>query len=64
MQRLEVSVAVRPLYGSLGVEGLIVVIIKVTDDDISPLLHNHINLINTNIHSNENLMMNAIGRNM
>jgi len=43
---------------------LIVVITKTTDDEISPSLHNRINLINTNILSGENLMMARIGRNM
>jgi len=43
---------------------LIVVIINTTDDEISPSLHNRINLINTNNISDENLMMAGIGRNM
>jgi hypothetical protein len=43
---------------------LIVAIIKTTDDEISPSLQNHINLINTNTLSDENLMMAGIGRNM
>ena len=45
-------------------KGLILVIIKTTDDEISPSLHNHINLINTNTLSDVNLMMAGIGRNM
>jgi len=40
------------------------VTIKTTDDEISPSLHNHINLINTNTLSEENMMMAGIGRNM
>jgi len=40
---------------------LIVVIIKTTDDEISPSLHNRINLINTNTLSDENLKMAGIG---
>jgi len=40
------------------------VIIKTIDDEISPSLHNRINLINTNTLSGENLMMAGIGRNM
>jgi len=40
---------------------LIVVIIKITDDEISPSLHNSINLINTNILSDLNLIMAGIG---
>ena len=43
---------------------LIVVIIKTTDDEISPSLHNRINLINTNTLLDENMMMAGIGRNM
>ena len=43
---------------------LIVVIIKTRDDEISPSLHNCINLINTNSLSEEKLMMAGIGRNM
>jgi len=43
---------------------LILAIIKTTDDEISPSLHNRINLINTNTLSDENLMMAGIGRNM
>jgi len=43
---------------------LIVVIMKATDDEISPSLHNRINLTNTNTLSDENLMMAGIGRNM
>ena len=43
---------------------LIVVIIKTTDDEISPSLHNRINLINTNTLSDENLMMAGVDRNM
>ena len=43
---------------------LIVVIITTIDYEISLLLHNHINLINTNTLSGENLMMARIGRNM
>jgi len=43
---------------------LILVTIKPTDDDISPSLHNRINLINTNTLSDENLMIAEIGRNM
>jgi len=42
---------------------LIVVIIKTTDDKISPSLHNRINLINTNTLTDENLMA-GIRRNM
>jgi len=42
---------------------LIVVIIKTTHDEISPSLHNRINLINNTL-SDENLMMAGIGRNM
>jgi len=42
---------------------LIAVIIKTTDDEISPSLHNRINLINTNTLWDENLMMAGIGRN-
>jgi len=34
------------------------------DDEISPSLHNRINLINTNTLSDENLMTAGIGRNM
>jgi len=34
------------------------------DGEISPSLHNRINLINTNTRSDENLMMAGIGRNM
>jgi len=64
MQHLKVSGAVRPLLSSLGIKGLTVVITKTTDDEISPSLHNHINLINTNTFSDENLMMAGIGRNM
>ena len=40
---------------------LIVAITTTTDDEISPLLHNHINPINTNTLSDENLMMARIG---
>jgi len=40
-----------------------VVITKTTDDEISPSLHNRINLINTDTISDENLMMAGIGRN-
>jgi len=43
---------------------LIVVITKTTDDDISPSLHNRINLIYTNTLLDEILMMAGIGRNM
>jgi len=43
---------------------LIVVIIKTSHDEISPSLHNRINLINTKTLSDENLMMAGIGRNM
>jgi len=43
---------------------LITVIIKTTDDEISPSLHNRINLKNINTLSDENLMMAGIGRNM
>ena len=43
---------------------LIVAIIKTTDDEISPSLHIHIDLVNTNAVSDENLMMAGIGRNM
>jgi len=43
---------------------LIVVITKTTDDEISPSLHNRINLINTNILLDENLMMAGIRRKM
>jgi len=43
---------------------LIVVIIKTTDDEISPSLHSRIDLINTDTLSEENLMMAGIGRNM
>ena len=39
-------------------------IIKTIDDEISPSLHNRINLINTNILSDENLMMVGLGRNV
>jgi len=42
----------------------IVVTTKTTDDEISPWFHNHINLINTNNLSDENLMIPGIGRNM
>jgi len=42
----------------------IVVIIKTTYDEISPSLHNRINLINTNTLLDENLMMTGIGQNM
>ena len=44
-----------------GAKGLI---IKTTDDDISPSLHNRIDLINTDTFSDENLMMAGLGRNM
>jgi len=44
--------------------GVVVGITKTTGDEISPSLHNHINLINTNTLSDENLMMAGIGRNM
>jgi len=44
--------------------GFTVVITKTTDDEISPSLHNHINLINTNTLSDENLMMAGTGRNV
>jgi len=40
------------------------IITKPTDDEISPSLRNHINLINTNTFSDESLMMAGIGRNM
>jgi len=43
---------------------LIVVTIKTTNVEISPSLYNHINLINTNTLSDENLMMAGIGQNM
>jgi hypothetical protein len=43
---------------------LIVVIIKPTDDVISPSLYNSINILNTNTLSDVNLMMAGIGRNM
>jgi len=43
---------------------LIVVITKTTEDEISPSLHNRINVINSNSLSDENLMMAGIGRNM
>ena len=49
--------------GSVITGLIIVVIIKTTDDEISPSLHNRINLINTNTLSDENLMMAGIGRN-
>ena len=42
----------------------IIVIIKTTDDEISPSLHNRIDLINTDTLSDENLMMAGLGRNM
>jgi len=40
---------------------VIAVITKTTDDEISPSLHNRINLINTNTLSDENLMMAGTG---
>jgi len=43
---------------------LIVVIIKSTDEEISPSLHYRTNLINTNTLSDVNLMMTGVGRNM
>ena len=42
----------------------IIVIIKTTDDEISPSLHNRIDLINTDTLSDENLTMALLGRNM
>jgi len=43
---------------------LILVVIKTTDDEISPQLRNRMNHINTNTLSDVNLMMARIGRNM
>ena len=43
---------------------IIIIIINTTYDDISPSLHNRINLINTNTLSDENLMKARLGRNM
>jgi len=43
---------------------LIVVTIKTTDDEISPALHNRINLVNTNTLLDKNLMMARISQNM
>ena len=43
---------------------LIVAIIKTTDDEISPSLHNHIDPVNTDTLLDENLMMAGTGRNM
>ena len=43
---------------------LVVVIIKTTDDEISPSLHSRIDLVNTDTLSDETLMMAGIGRNM
>ena len=42
----------------------IIVIIKNADDEISPSLHNCIDLINTVTLSDENLMMDGLARNM
>jgi len=42
----------------------IIVIIKPTDDEISPSLHNRIDFVNTDTLSDENLMMAGLGRNM
>ena len=42
----------------------IIVIIKTTDYEISPSLHNHIDLINTDNLSDEKMMMAGLGRNM
>jgi len=56
--------SVLKLKKNSGSKRLIVVIIKTTDDEISPSLHNHINLINTNTLSDVNLMIAGIGRNM
>ena len=42
----------------------IVIITKTTDDELSPSLHNRINLINTNTLTDESLMIAGIGRNM
>ena len=42
----------------------IIVIIKTTDDEISPSLHNRVDLINTDTLSDENLMMAGLCRNM
>ena len=42
----------------------IILIIKTTDDEISPSLHNRIDLINTDTLSDENLMMVGLDRNM
>ena len=39
----------------------IIVIIKTTEDEISPSLHNRIDLINTDTLSDENLMMAGLG---
>ena len=41
-----------------------VALIKTTDDEISPSLHNRIDLINTDTLSDENLMIAGLGRNM
>jgi len=43
---------------------LIIAIIKIPDDEISPSLHIRIDRVNTNTLSDENLMMAGIGRNM
>ena len=37
---------------------------RTTDDEISPSLHNRIDLINTDTLSDVNLMMAGLGRNM
>jgi len=42
----------------------IIDVYQTTDDEISPPLHNRINLLNTNTLLDENLMMAGIGRNM
>jgi len=42
----------------------IIDVYQTTDDEISPSLHNRINLLNTNTLLHENLMMAGIGRNM
>ena len=42
----------------------VIVIIKPTDDEISPSLQNRIDFVNTNTLSDENLMMAGLGRNM
>jgi hypothetical protein len=43
---------------------IIIVIIKPTDDEISPSLHNRIDPVNTDTLSDENLMLAGTGRNM